>query len=1166
MNRPADAAVRRRALDPDTSFIVQAPAGSGKTELLTQRYLRLLAGVDQPEEVLAITFTRKAANEMRQRVMLRLRQAGLDPEALGQLPPHEQQGVEWARAVLRRSDTLEWQLSDNPQRLNISTIDTLNARLVRQMPYLSRLGGNLGLVEDAEPLYREAARRTVGLIQQPVTDSGQAAEDHLLSEALSAAVTALDGGAAKLETMLVAMLARRDQWLRHTARVDAEATGTQDPGNSLGEQLDHAVRRVAADLQGQLASALDRDTREALTDLARFAAGNVVSEHHPVHRVATLDAAADWDIGQWRALAQWLLTANGGWRRRFNINDGFPPQSQGAAAVQAKAQITALTADLTSRDELLALLDLVRSSPPLPLAGAQRQLVINLVRILRRATRELLGLFSERSEMDFIGLGERALTALGDDELPSDLALRLDYGLRHILMDEFQDTSITQFRLLQKLVAGWDGSDGRSLFLVGDPMQSIYRFREAEVGLFSQVWQRGRVGSVILESLRLSVNFRSRPVLVAWVNQAFRSIFPAQDDPHIGAVSHAPSSAGRQPGHSPPDARAERPPALHLQYLPLAPDHQPEADWIVNQVSTLLQRADTARDTRIAILVRSRGHGAGTVQALRRAAIPFQAVDLDPLAGRQVVQDLLMITRALYHPADRIAWLALLRGPWCGLTMAELDQLLGADPKGIVWEQLRGLDAGDIPPASRAHIERFVQVMEAAQAQYGRRSLALLVEWCWLSLGGLNASVIAGGVEGAGHNTAAQDDARAYLRLLAELEGADDGASRDLLERVDAGLERLYAAPAADPAASRVQVMTIHKAKGLEFDHVLVPGLHRIPRRRDKPLLEWQEMNDDAGGILVAPYEASPQHTSSGADTGLYDYLYRLEQEKADHEARRLLYVALTRARETLHLPLCVRLTDDGEPKAPAAQSLLNLLWPLVADQQVSGMPVDAALSPSSSQSMDNPVPQPTARLPQPAAHWDLPAWWFPAAPNEASSEPEQPLPERLLDLGDLPAQAVGTVLHEVLEYWHNHGVPQTLGEALRGGVSQRIRQFGVAAAAVDELTGSVMEGLAWVLATAEARNWLQRSDRMDSWAELGLLETDGYSVREHRLDRVYRDQTGLTILDYKFSARDAAQTASRPTGWQDQLQRYQDLWKRLEPDTPVTADIALIRRQSAGD
>src|SRR5580658_1391664 len=165
----ADSAARLRALDVSQSFIVQAPAGSGKTELLIQRYLKLLETVETPDAVVAITFTRKAAGEMRWRVMEALRAArnGVEPEA-----EHERLTFEISRHVLAHERRQGWDLLQNPARLRIETIDALCAAITRRMPWLARFGAMPEIVEKAQGLYREAARNTLSHLEEGQFEDG----------------------------------------------------------------------------------------------------------------------------------------------------------------------------------------------------------------------------------------------------------------------------------------------------------------------------------------------------------------------------------------------------------------------------------------------------------------------------------------------------------------------------------------------------------------------------------------------------------------------------------------------------------------------------------------------------------------------------------------------------------------------------------------------------------------------------------------------------------------------------------------------------------------------------------------------------------------------------------------------------------------------------------
>ncbi|MDP3281237.1 MAG: UvrD-helicase domain-containing protein [Nitrosomonas sp.] len=197
-----DADERYRALDPAQSFIVQAPAGSGKTALLIQRYLRLLACVDVPEEIVAITFTRKAAAEMRARVLaaLEVEKKSTDAETA-----YEKLNRELSAAVLQRDRQAGWHIAENPERLRIQTIDSLCASLTRQMPMLSKFGAQPDIIEDASDFYLEAARTTLELVEQ----------NHVIAHDVKRLLEHLDNDMVRIETLLAEMLSRRDHWLRH---------------------------------------------------------------------------------------------------------------------------------------------------------------------------------------------------------------------------------------------------------------------------------------------------------------------------------------------------------------------------------------------------------------------------------------------------------------------------------------------------------------------------------------------------------------------------------------------------------------------------------------------------------------------------------------------------------------------------------------------------------------------------------------------------------------------------------------------------------------------------------------------------------------------------------------------------------------------------------------
>ena len=218
-----------------------------------------------------------------------------------------------------------------------------------------------------------------------------------------------------------------------------------------------------------------------------------------------------------------LLTNEGNWRTRFSKLEGFPSF---AAAVPFKQRIAALTGALRSNETLRQALHALRDLPAPHFTPAQWDVLESIVALLPRAAAELMLAFADAGESDFVQVTRAAVDALGGDahgvDDGGDIAHAIDARIRHLLIDEFQDTSITQYELIERLVADWRTGDGRTVFIVGDPMQSIYRFREAEVGLFLRAWSSG-IARLPLQRLQLTRNFRSQKRLVEWANSAFRS-------------------------------------------------------------------------------------------------------------------------------------------------------------------------------------------------------------------------------------------------------------------------------------------------------------------------------------------------------------------------------------------------------------------------------------------------------------------------------------------------------------------------------------------------------------------------------------------------------------------------------------------------------------------
>ena len=520
---PPDQRQREQALDAGRSILVQAPAGSGKTDLLTRRFLRLLGEVEDPGQIVAITFTKAAAAEMRNRILSELEKA-----AGGQARSEDEFSMEaLAQRALERSRALGWDLLRMPAQLRISTIDSFCRDLALQEPLLSGLGGGLDIAENATELYLRAARRTLEQIGKPDSD--------LSAPALSPAIEALlwwrDNGWQDLENLLATMLAQRDRWMQ-----DFVLAGEPD-WNALREKLERPFARVVDETLRELDQFLDQETRDEAMDLARFACGQrnkwkqcklfqiQGQPCHPFAGAQELEQAREGYV----CLADLLLTKEGTLRKSVSVTLGFPKESP-----DEKLRIVNVLNQLRAVPGLEERLDAVRSLPPARYPEEDWKIVRACFTLLRYAAAELQVVFAEAGVADFAEVAQVALRVLhGEDGLPSDAAIAVADGIHHLLIDEFQDTSRRQHKLISALVAAWPDSVGRSVFVVGDPMQSIYFFRDADAELFPRVRTLGlelpEGDPLRLDFVPLSSNFRTTPQLVRELNEAFTQIFGVND-------------------------------------------------------------------------------------------------------------------------------------------------------------------------------------------------------------------------------------------------------------------------------------------------------------------------------------------------------------------------------------------------------------------------------------------------------------------------------------------------------------------------------------------------------------------------------------------------------------------------------------------------------------
>ena len=362
---------------------------------------------------------------------------------------------------------------------------------------------------------------------------------------------------------------------------------------------------------------------------------------------------------------------------------------------------------------------------------------------------------------------------------------------------------------------------------------------------------------------------------------------------------------------------------------------------------------------------------------------------------------------------------------------------------------------------------------------------------------------------------------------------------------LEARLDRLYAA--AD-TGGRVQLMTIHKAKGLEFDHVVLPGLDRRPRVTQRPLLYWQETVADDGrtDLLLAPVEAR----GAGADP-LQSYIAGLEQRRDGFELQRLLYVAATRARESLYLTACLpEENDDGALKSPAKGSLLALLWPgledAFRDRALGATPEAEASSPATLVRLASDW-----ALPAPPAGVALPA----TAATVAADDADEGV---AFDWAGEVVRVVGTVTHRYLERLADDGLAgwdraRIQGERARMEVL--LAEGGVPEGRLKDAAALVTEALSTTLADADGR-WILSAERRGGSSELPVAGLVGGRPVHRRIDRAFLDDDGVRwIVDFKISPHSGPDLetflAEQQGRYRPQLDQYAGLLAALHPEEP---------------
>lgn len=870
-----DAGERRKVLDPGGSFHLEAPAGSGKTTLLTARFLGLLAIVAHPREILALTFTNKAAAEMRERVSRVLFCAKEGKEAEN---PFEEELLDSARRALKRHAGYE-DLLFRGQFLQIQTFHSFCYHLVTQAPLEAGICPGSVLLDEEEQIFflREVIDEVlVRLLHLPPGDP--------LREALEDRLLYWNNSWPALVRELEELMQRRE---------------------SLGELLGFLDRDKAADYVHQwIGRLVERELAVLRNGFSRSSLGRswVDFVNHLASRgaqaadllPARLPEARWRDLESWQNIAGAILTQGGGVRKSVGPASGFYSGFGKTSWFEAMHSLDSAT---------VAKLSEVRELPRMESVRLDLDPLWDLLLLVSEVMKEYEDRCRHQRVLDFSTL-ETAALRLFQQVHPSDLELYLDQRIRHVLVDEFQDTSRPQWELLQGLCAEWDSDGGRTLFLVGDPKQSIYGFRKAEVRLFSEARAglplAGTDRRLPVKPVVLCTNFRSHPSLIQWCNRLFSETVMGGSDGVLEGVEFTPSAPA-------PEVRCAL--SFHNRlavFLP-RPDagsaRQREAQWLADQVSLDLSEGNSPPE--IGILLFTRTHLPVYLEALQRRGIAVQVAEGLLLTDRPEVLYLRQLCRALVLPQDDLAWATQLHSPWLTLGYREILEISREEP--VPWvEKIRSY------AEKNPKVGEFWERLLYARQHLGHEPLADVLETTWLDLGGARAVGERWGSRGLASS----------FQFLDILRHAEVHEPVRTLLRLDQLLEKAYEPIDPDAAQSTVSMMTVHRAKGLEFDSVYLPFCDWDPLAREKserPAYLLERSDGPDGRMLLAVH---PDRRTGEVDPA-YTLLHRLRIQRRWEEARRLFYVAVTRARSRLSLSgVLGGSRKGGTPKFPAGSPL----------------------------------------------------------------------------------------------------------------------------------------------------------------------------------------------------------------------------------------------------
>ncbi len=861
-----------KASDPGVSAWVSANAGSGKTHVLTQRVISLLLTGSAPGKILCITFTKAAAANMATRVFDTLSEwtalgdADLDEriEAVGVKPSPA------IRALARRLFAIA---IETPGGLKVQTIHAFCTRLLHQFPFEAGVAARFGVLDDA------TERQMLETLTLDVMLEGAANPASALGVALETAITA--AADQTFRDVIRAAIGKRDLiggWIARTGSLDgAIAELSQSLGVSSGETLESIDAEFFsgaliphaewAEVAALLAQGLQTDQDQA----RRFAAMRECSGQERIDLLLSIHCTKTLE-------PRTRLVTNA-------IRDAHPALAERLQNEQARiCGLLGRRRAILCRDKTRALLTIAHA-----------------IIARYRAEKDRRGL------LDYDDLIDKTLDLFRNTSAAWVL-YKLDLGIDHILIDEAQDTSPPQWDIIRALAGEFTAGTGarsieRTLFAVGDDKQSIFSFQGADPEMFAGVAKEFRIAfegaSLAFEQVKLRASFRSGPAILEAVDFVFKS-----PEAHAGFTSDPTGTVHR--------AVEERPGIVDLWPLILPDDKKDIEGWdapfdtasetspqvrlarrIARHAAIWIKAGSKPRD--IIVLVRQRGVlFESIIRALKAAEIPVAGADRLVLTEHIAAMDLIALADALLLPEDDLALAAVLKSPLFGLNDDDLFK--------IAWD--RGALSLRAALSARLPLDpRFEEIARALD------TLAIKAK-------GLSPFTFYAGLLGAHRGRQkflarlgpeANDAIDEFLNMALEYEKREAPSLQGFvawLRAAEAEIKRDM-----ELARDEVRVMTVHGAKGLEAPVVILADTTTRPEGHHPPKLIEMPAGMHEGLVWAGAKTSDPESVSQARQSAA---------EAAKHEYRRLLYVALTRARDRLIVcGTAGKTKNDGTPSIP---------------------------------------------------------------------------------------------------------------------------------------------------------------------------------------------------------------------------------------------------------